>query len=315
MGDNTKIEWTDATINPIRARRKDNEKIGWHCVKISPECQHCYAESTNKRNMPACGTGLPYTVASTDLVEMLFDYGVMNQMLRWKRPRKVFPCSMTDLFGEFVPDQCIRLVFAYFALAKEHTFQVLTKRSKRACELISGLSAFDWRLAIPETCMEVDMYKGEIYVNDQKRGWPLSNVWIGATTGNQEQADNRIPWLLRTPAAKRFISYEPALGPLRLWKLTSLDYHENTIGYETYPLAGMQAIPDSDWEHPKLDWVIAGGESGRSARPAHPQWFRDVRDQCVEAGVPFFFKQLLENRKKIAKEHWPVDLQVQEFPV
>ncbi len=282
MGDRTKIEWTDATINPIRARRKDNNKLGWHCVKVSPECTHCYAETTNKRNMPTCGTGLPYTVASTDLVTMEFDDDVMLQAVRWQRPRKIFVCSMTDVFADFVPDLFILRLWAYMAWAYQHTFQILTKRPERMHKVLND-SGFH---------LEMTRQFSNFKQAERPAGpWPLPNVWLGVTTGDQEQANKRIPWLLRTPAAKRFISYEPALGPLRLWKLTSPDYYNNSIGYETYPLIGMQAVPDNDWPHQKLDWVIAGGESGVSARPAHPQWFRDVRDQCVEAGVPFFFKQ------------------------
>lgn len=298
MGDKTKIEWTDATINPIRARRKDTGKIGWHCVKVSPECAHCYAETTNKRNMPGCGTGLPYTVASTDLINIELIEDVLHQAIRWKRSRRIFVCSMTDIFGEFVPDWMIVYVFAVMACAKQHTFQVLTKRPERMHSLLSSI-AF-WKevegnmYAVIEMIVDpLNRRSNDIRATAPEVGpaEPLPNVWLGVTTGDQEQANKRIPWLLRTPAEKRFISYEPALGPLRLWKLTSLDYYNNSIGYETYPLIGMQAIPDSDWPHPKLDWVIAGAESGVSARPAHPDWFRSVRDQCVEADVPFFFKQ------------------------
>ncbi len=277
MADRSKIEWTDATINPIRARRKDNGKVGWHCIKVSPECTHCYAESRNKRSGLDCGTGLPYTVASTDLVTMEFEEDVMLQVLRWKRPRKIFVCSMTDVFADFVPDLFIVHLWAYMASANHHTFQILTKRPERMHKLLND----------PRFYAEVIQHFRDFKHFER----PLPNVWLGVTTGDQEQANNRIPWLLRTPAAKRFISYEPALGPLRLWKLTALDFYNNTIGYETYPLDGMQAIPDCDWPHQKLDWVIAGAESGISARPAHPDWFRSVRDQCVKAGVPFFFKQ------------------------
>lgn len=224
----SKIEWTDITINPIKAVRKDTGKIGWHCVKVSPECTHCYAEAMNKRNMPGCGTGLPYTVGATDLVTMYFDMKPFEKLARMKAPKKVFPCSMTDLFADFVPGFFITEMFDWFRRLPQHTFQVLTKRAERMAELA------------PRD--------------------PLPNVWLGVTAGDQQRAEERTGWLRRTPAAKRFVSYEPALGPVR------------------FDLA-------------EIHWVIAGGESGRHARPAHPEWFRAVRDQCAAAGVPFFFKQ------------------------
>lgn len=289
MGASTEIAWTDATWTPIRARRKDNGKVGVHCVKVSPECAHCYSESFNKRNLPNQGTGLPFTVLSGDKVDVFLDEKILMQPLSWRKGKKIFVCSQTDLFGEFIPDELILAVFQMMAKCPRHTFQILTKRATRMRQL---LSKWRWRNLGHSPAMGGDHYAkvidGEHRAGDAEF---LPNVWIGVTAGTQKSANERVPELLRTPATVRFVSVEPLLEEIRLWKLTSLDYHDNSIGYETYPLDGMQAMPDCDWEHAKLDWVIAGGESGSGARPMHPDWVRSLRDQCVAAGVPFFFKQ------------------------
>lgn len=246
MGDKSKIEWTDATWNPIKARRRDTGKVGWHCERVSPACTHCYAATINMRNLPNGGTGLDYIASSRDLVEIFLDREVLDQPLRWRRPRKIFPCSMTDLFGEFVPMAIIRELWLVMREARHHTFQILTKRVERMAEVVAELSR---TLGV------------------------LPNVHLGATVENQEYADRRRPFLLKTRAARRFISYEPALGPLNLW-----------------PWLSRPASHENGW-HDGINWVIAGGESGSSARPAHPDWLRSVRDQCEKADVPFFFKQ------------------------
>jgi protein gp37 len=129
MSENSKIEWTDASWTPVRARRKDNGKVGVACVKVSPACKNCYAERFNMRNLPVHGTGLPYTVEALDQVEIFLDEEMLLVPLKWKKPRKIFVCSQTDLFGEFVPDEMIDRVFAVMALCPQHTFQVLTKRA------------------------------------------------------------------------------------------------------------------------------------------------------------------------------------------
>ena len=281
MADGSKIEWTDATWNPIRAyldgRGGDGSRLGWHCEHVSEACRHCYAETMNGR----FGTGLPYARQSRDRVEIILDEKTLTQPLRWKKPRKIFVCSMTDLCADFVPDEMIDRVFAVMALCPQHTFQVLTKRPMRM-------------RAYAETVTLARLIRGS---NDLPSdpvampSWPLPNVWIGVTAENQEQADKRIPDLLATPAARRFVSIEPMLGPV------------NLLGPENEgPLANGEPTQEqieadkTGWfvlryGAPRLDWVICGGESGRHARPTHPDWARSLRDQCVAAGVPFFFKQ------------------------
>jgi protein gp37 len=253
MADNSAIEWTDATWNPIRARNLKTGKKGWHCEHASTGCEHCYSEGFNKR----LGTGLPFKPGHRADIEIFLDENVLTQPLRWKKPRMIFVCSMTDLFADFVPDEWIDKMFAVMALCPQHTFQLLTKRAKRMRDYMTrGGPTLQTLAEVPQ------VGQGIMTANTD---WPLPNVWLGVSTERQEEADERIPLLLRTPAAVRFISSEPLLGPIdmHLWMLTN----------------------------PAIDWVIAGGESGPHARPMHPGWARDLRKQCRAASVPFFFKQ------------------------
>lgn len=192
------------------------------CTKVSPGCAHCYAEAFAERfrNVP----GHPY--------QQGFDLKLwperLNQPLLWGRPRLIFVNSMSDLFHEQVPLEFIAQVFAVMKAAEWHTFQILTKRSSRALSLSASLP------------------------------WP-QNVWMGVSVENQRWA-TRVDDLRGIPAAVRFLSCEPLLGPLRL------------------DLSG-------------INWVIAGGESGHKARRMKPEWLKALRDQCLESRVPFFFKQ------------------------
>jgi protein gp37 len=260
----SKIEWTDCTLNPIKARRKDTGKVGWHCEKCSPACTHCYACVFNRRNLPNGGTGLDYSVLSREKVDIFLDTDVLQQPLHWKKPRRIFMCSMTDLFGEFVPADMIAEVWRMFSKVPRHTYQVLTKRAVRMAQLMPRLV--------------------------QTFG-VLDNVQLGVTVENQEWANRRVPHLLLTEASTRFISYEPALGPV---DFTEIELPED-LPFERVP-AHVNALTLRDDEHffnehAKIDWVIAGGESGSQARPSHPDWFRRTRDQCQAYNVPFFFKQ------------------------
>lgn len=293
MGDKSRIEWTDATWTPIRARRLDTGKVGVHCEKVSEACKNCYAERLNLRNLPAHGTGLEFNVLNRQKVEVFVDENILLQPLRWKRGRRIFVCSQTDLFGEFVPDEMIDRVFAVMALCPHHTFQVLTKRPERMLAWMTSprpLTTVDsdvahfaehiGRIVFDSRGSDKLNYFGcaaGTDVSNRRRfpGWPLPHVWLGVTVEDQPRADERIPLLLRTPAAVRFVSAEPLLGPIDLDRC----YREHG--------------PDGlcDHEDSGLDWVIAGGESGPGARPTHPDWFRSLRDQCVAAGVPYFFKQ------------------------
>ncbi len=270
MGEASKIEWTDATWTPIRARRADG-KLGVHCEKVSPACAHCYAERLNKRNLPAHGTGLDFTILNREKVDIFVDETMILQPLKWQRGRRIFVCSQTDLFGDFVEEYEIAQVFAVMALAHWHTFQVLTKRAERMQQLLT--SDDFWELVDAIMTVIVD---GEVDPLERKRddlratapevdpGTPLQNVWLGVTAENQEWAIKRLFSLVETPAAKRFLSCEPLLGPIDI---------------------------ESQLSSGGLEWVIVGGESGPGARPMHPYWAQDLLDQCRCAKVPFFFKQ------------------------
>lgn len=289
MGDATNIEWTDATWTPIRARYWEiqndgsgKERIGWHCEHITEACRNCYAERMNLR----LGTGLEFkpghlfreehVVYNNGQSKVFLDEKLLTQPLRWKKPRKIFVCSMTDLFADFVPTEMIEKIFGVIIKAKNHTFQILTKRPKRARAILSS-EAFVRRALF---CA---------FDGPAQTIWPLPNVWLGTSISNQEDADKFVPELLTTPAAKRFLSCEPMLGPI--------DIDCSSIDWMQYPngngISGNRLM---------IDWVICGGESGPNARPMHPDWARSLRDQCASADIPFFFKQWGEWSPG---EHWP----------
>jgi protein gp37 len=244
MSDGTKIEWSDATWNPVTG-----------CTKVSPGCDHCYAETMHER-FNGKGSFATVTLAPHRLAVPL----------SWRKPRRVFVNSMSDLFHDDIPDEYIAQVFAVMAACPQHTFQVLTKRHARMRSLLN-------RFLADRLVSAVSWDMGQGFVDDSR--WPLPNVWLGVSTEDQKWADIRIPALLETPAAVRWISAEPLLGPIDI----------------------VQAVNKLGWLSPArfrpggLDWVVAGGESGPGARPMDPQWARLIRDRCVEADVPFLFKQ------------------------
>ncbi len=243
MGDRTKIEWSQATWNPVTG-----------CTKVSEGCDHCYAEMIAHR---FAGTkAYPNEFGVTLRPERL------DQPLRWRKPRRIFVNSMSDLFHDDVPNDYIARVWAVMAEARQHTFQILTKRPGRMRSLLRSATfwAAFWAAGVHDrTGLDVSSS-------------PLSNVWLGVSVENQKWADVRIPVLLDTPAAVRFLSCEPLLGPV--------------------DLAWREDGPDGEASFPAgIDWVIVGGESGPGARPMHPDWARSLRDQCQNAGVPFFMKQ------------------------
>jgi len=286
MGDKTGIEWTDATWNPVRG-----------CTRISPGCVNCYAESIAAR---FSGPGMPYE----GLARMtpsgprwtgkfrLVDRHLLDP-LRWKKPRKVFVNSMSDLFHESMPDEWIDKVFAVMCMAKEHTFQVLTKRSRRMRDYFAqGMEKLTYRWGWE--AQAIMRSRGDD-ATDKEPKWPPSNVWLGVSVEDQANADKRLPDLIATPAAVRFVSYEPALGPVDFMML-GVEGTEECAGLNA--LTGEQPCchdhPDVSLWHGSVDWVICGCESAQPGRPARPMnldWVRRVRDQCVIEHVAFFFKQ------------------------
>lgn len=279
MSDNTKIEWSDASWNPVTG-----------CTKVSAGCDNCYAETFAERFRGVLGHHF----------EQGFDVVLrperLDQPLRWKRPRRIFVNSMSDLFHEKIPDEYIARVFAVMALAPRHTFQILTKRHGRMRSLLTSPG---WRGMCEDAYFAVNHEAhnaGAIprfrFSQNRDKWWsdfaePLRNVWLGVSVEDQKWADIRIPALLDTPATVRWISAEPLLGPVDLSRwLGTLP----VCGCGDNHGAGCSA-ECMQHEPPGLGWVVAGGESGREARPMSPAWARGLRDQCAAAGVPFLFKQ------------------------
>lgn len=296
MADHTAIEWTDSTVNPIRARVIDItdhgagvERVGWHCEHVSDGCRNCYSEAINGFR----GTWRPFKPGerfradrvgySNGEVKVFLDESALLKPLRGRKPRRIFWNSMTDLFGDWVPDAWIDRHFAVMALAPQHTFQVLTKRPERMRAYVANVEReAHWMIAVADLFeIEPSLMDRRYPIMARREPWlPLPNVWLGVSVENQEWAGRRIPELLATPAAVRFVSAEPLLGPIDLTPWLG--------GVSDGANAGRPATggPASG-----LAWVIVGGESGPKARPMHPDWARSLRDQCQAAGVPFFFKQ------------------------
>lgn len=247
MSAKSRIEWTDATWNPLTG-----------CTKVSAGCKHCYAE----RNWPRL-VHLP-AFQGRAFTDVAYHANRIAQPLSWKKPRRIFVNSMSDLFHPDVQTHLIDEVFGVMAGADHHTFQVLTKRPER---MLAYLSTFE------AEANARDYVKFWPQATTMK--WPLPNVWLGVSVEDQATADERIPLLLDTPAAVRFVSCEPLLGPIDLSPWAELGGPNTNRGLS----------------NPGLDWVIVGGESGPKARPMHLDWVRDIRDDCAEAGVAFLFKQ------------------------
>lgn len=279
MADKSKIEWTDASWTPIRARNLATGKIGWHCEHATTGCEFCYAEGMNRR----LGTGLQFKPGHRKDVGIFLEEKMLLAPLRWKGPRMVFVCSMTDLFADFVQEEWIDRIFAVMVLCPQHVFQCLTKRPARMRRYCSD-PGVTHRIAQAMDATLVDQ--------DHDLTWPLPNCWFGVSAERQQEADERIALLLDTPAAVTFVSAEPLLGPIDLTQ----------CGAVTRQTPGMEPAGC-------IDWVIVGGESGPRARPMHLQWARDLRDQCKAAGVPYFFKQMAK------KAPIPDDLMIRQFPL
>lgn len=284
MADGTKIEWTDATWNPM---------VG--CTKVSPGCDHCYAIRTAHRMQANPNPKVSGAYAGTEVggewtgrINLLADR--LDQPLRWRKPRRIFVNAQSDLFHDQVPDEFIARVWAAMALAPQHTFQVLTKRHGRMRSL---LAAPDFHASVSRKVRGHVTLRPLDGHGDEAQLWPLPNVHLGVSVEDQQRADLRIPALLDTPAAVRWLSCEPLLRSVDLGAWTKP--HEPWCGTDPNP-PWCACGRDADGY---LDWVVVGGESGPGARPMHPDWARSLRDQCVAAGVPFHFKQWGEYRPPI----------------
>lgn len=353
----THIEWADKSWNPVTG-----------CTKVSPGCKHCYAEGVADRFW---ATQYPPVEVATPLwagdgpgktsqrprrfTDVQCHPDRLDQPLRWRKPRRVFVNSMSDLFHEDVPDAFIDQVFAVMALAPTHTFQILTKRAERMCTYLSQPDLSDqlaWTIGYMECSPARDADKAGENAHRALLVWPLLNVWLGVSVENQVTADARVPLLLQTPAAVRFLSCEPLLGPVEIrGGLQGCGDCDPCIGGRVDQCA--VGSHHTGALHPDgIHWVIVGGESGPKARTCDVAWVRSIRDQCRASSVPCFVKQLghrpmykhaqrghgvsdetyhphgyrhggiafhagylhLKDRKGGDISEWPEDLQVREFP-
>lgn len=331
MGSTSKIEWTEASWTPIRARNVKTGKIGWHCEHATTGCEFCYAEGFNMR----LGTRLPFKPGHRKDIEIFLDETMLRAPLHWKKPRMIFVCSMTDAFADFVKDKWLDQMFAVMALCPQHTFQLLTKRAERMLDYMTQTRLNRW--------MNASLSFGGTPALIGRAGKPLPNVWLGVSVEDQPTAEARIPNLLRTPAAIRFISREPGLGDVDLTMLVH-DKGQRVVDATN----GCYAFKDGDgWEQAgqgySLKWVIDGGESG-SDRLYDIDASRALEAQCVDNGVAYFRKQLgahpferkvsgwpnhiavgedsagrclltgFNHKKAGDADEWPADLRRREFP-
>jgi protein gp37 len=289
----SKIEWTDATWNPIAG-----------CSKVSPGCANCYAETMAKR-LSAMGQEKyknAVDVKGRWSGSITFDEKALLKPLKIQKPTRFFVNSMSDLFHENVRDEWIDSIFAVMANCPQHTFQILTKRPERMMEYLTaktegyGMQSGEVKQLTRAAAAIATSGMGKF---GSTFSWPLQNVWLGVSVENQQAANERIPLLLQAPAAVRFLSIEPLLGSVNLNStLGGVQWIDGQRGCDGKHY-GIGSNECPKWLHHHhdhrcqkgIDWVIVGGESGPGARPMHPQWARDLRDQCVKAGVPFFFKQ------------------------
>lgn len=277
MGDKSKIEWTEATWNPVTG-----------CSAVSPGCTHCYAAAMTRRfqsSNPRYAGLIGQNGHFNDVVKCHED--LLDWPLRHRKPMTIFVNSMSDLFHEAVPFEFIDKVFAVMALCPQHMFQVLTKRPERMAEYFTRFDLRTLRGRWAQTIDERWSDRGACtaYGLREHGVEPPPNVYLGTSTENQETLDARVGHVLDCPSAVRFVSAEPLLGPIDCKRVPSVKGYYNAIAnHGEYP---------THWERSgnALNWVIVGGESGAKARPMHPAWVRSIRDQCVAAGVPFFFKQ------------------------
>jgi protein gp37 len=299
MAATSSIEWTDATWQVVTG-----------CSVVSPGCTNCYAmrmAGTRLKNLPSrVGLTQPTKAGPVWTGEVRFNREWLLQPLSWRTPKKVFVCAHGDLFADGVEDEWLDLIFAVMALTPQHTYQVLTKRPERAKAYIDAnrTNGCGLNRALGGPLLKQWEKARRARVNMPAFAMPLPNVWLGVSAEDQRRADERIPVLLDTPAAFRFVSLEPLLGPIHLtriqaprycpadheldWKFSALDTGDD---YELRDDLGYSHGSDGPDRPHRLDWVIVGGESGPGARPMHPDWARRIRDDCDAASVPFFFKQ------------------------
>lgn len=321
----TGIQWTDETWNPV---------VG--CEKVSQGCKNCYAKQIHDTRHKAFLAGkkvAPQYAHPFETVQLKPER--LLDPMRWRKPKRVFVNSVSDLFHEDVPEDFLAAVFGIMAVAHTHTFQILTKRPERMREIVSRLTLAECIAGLgiyaQQTGLDLDYDRLNHHLESYDHLWPLSNVWLGVSVEHQAAANERIPLLLDTPAAVRFLSCEPLLGPV---DLTPFLYDE-VEGTAMPDYSSLRA------SNRGLSWVIGGGESGAKARPCDIAWLRSLLADCRSAGVPFFMKQVgasvvvpfhgqsYYDGENFVDDHvlwlphhshggdmaeWPEDLRIREFP-
>jgi protein gp37 len=281
------ILWCDETWNPLRG-----------CSHVSAGCDHCWAArmATRHESNPLTPQFRGFARAGHWTGKVALIERELEKPLHWRKPKRIAVGLMGDLFR--LPDADIDRMFATMAICQQHTFLLLTKQAKRMYEYIASagnrlgaLFKFDMIVARMAPVKKVAAVKRIRVLSFEDSilpmPWPLSNVHLGVSAENQETLNERVPWLLKTPAAYRWLSLEPLLGPVDLSRRMpcSCAFPVRPNQQQCLVCSGTGA------DHPHLDHVVVGGESGPGARPMHPAWVRQVRDQCQAAGVPFTFKQ------------------------
>lgn len=299
MGKETGIEWTDATWNPVTG-----------CEKVSPGCRDCYAEGVSERMQKNPKQDKYVNVVNSDghwTGEVHVHPDELVKPTRWTKPRRIFTCSMSDLFHEKVRPQFVGACFARMAVADHHVFQVLTKRPERMARMLPDEPRFHHDRSIQQKFTEGFVQEirhvladdGDTVVDVESIReldipWPLPNVWVGTSVEDQERVEDRLQHLVNTPSNIHFLSCEPLLDRINIW-----------------PCLGI------------VDWVIVGGESGPDARPIEPSWVSHVINQCRDNDVPVFVKQLgtrwaegagADDSKGGDPAEWPETLRVREWP-
>jgi protein gp37 len=360
MPQKSPIEWTDYTSNPIYVTTSDKQR-GWHCEKISAGCGHCYSETLNKR----FGTKLSFSEKNAEKLnfhlnekELIEILKLNNRLAKKKETAKLFLCDMTDLFLSHHTDKMLDKIFAVTALCPNIRFQVLTKRPERMKQYFANRSEMWTDLGISETMQDFEgvvcdfiRSNGDLLPHIKECGWfedwgyteygkkeydgliydgriPLPNVHLGVSAENQEEADERIPLLLQTPASKRFVSLEPLLELVDL-DILNVSTSENTAHLDALRGTIYKKLHNNEWiqeEASSLDWVIISGESGVKPRVLDLEWAEWIIQDCKDTGVPVFFKQAgsnpvyqgrplkLTSRKGNDLSELPEFCNVREFP-
>jgi protein gp37 len=336
----TNIEWCDITANPIHLIREDGSNGGHFCQKLSPGCLNCYAEEINQSNYFGFASHLPYSGKPPE--NLIFDDEVMRKLVNMRSSKTIFLCSMTDLFGNWIPSEWIYKAFAYMAIASQHKFLVLTKRPERMKDILrcGGKQRIRRDAVDVGRSMGLEPRRYESFETCDF-DWPLANVGLGTSIENQQVAGDRATDLLDCPAAMRFLSCEPLLEELNLvsYKRNGGSYNYLLNTWEPHKSGAGGAVAGgriSPFYNDGINWIICGGESGSGVRPCHIDWIRSLVQQCQQTKTAVFVKQWgshainstpyidgvvqshfrvkLKSRKGGDISEFPADLQIRQFP-